>query len=67
MISRFKKNDSIKSQLQKLIERGVDVHVCPICMKGLGVEEEDLIDGAKVTNRASLFENIGGDTAVFTY
>lgn len=63
----FQENDTIKSQLQQLIERGVDVHVCPICMKGLGVQAEDLIEGAKVTTRPSLFENIGANTAVFTY
>lgn len=63
----FQENDPIKSQLQQLIERGVDVHVCPICMKGLDVQAEDLIEGAKVTTRPSLFENIGANTAVFTY
>ncbi len=63
----FGENDPIKEQLVGLIERGADVHVCPICMKALGVEEEDLIDGAQVTTRPSLFRNIGPQTAVFTY
>ena len=36
-------------------------------MKALGVEESDLIDGAKVTTRHSLFANIDANTAVFTY
>lgn len=63
----FQENNPIKLQLQMLIERGVDVHVCPICMKSLDVQAEDLIVGAKVTTRPSLFENIGATTAVFTY
>eukprot|EP00913_Durusdinium_trenchii_P005695 g5313.t1 len=51
---KFKDNDPIKEQLAKLIERGAVVHVCPICMKGLGVEKDDIIDGAKVTTRSQL-------------
>jgi predicted peroxiredoxin len=63
----FQENSPIRTQLSDLIERGVDVHVCPICMKALSVEESDLIEGAKVTTRASLFANIGSETSVFTY
>lgn len=62
-----KENQPIKTQLAELIKRGADVHVCPICMKALEVEESDLIEGAKVTTRPSLFANIGPATAVFTY
>jgi predicted peroxiredoxin len=63
----FQASSPIKTQITDLIKRGVDVHVCPICMKALGVEESDLIEGAKVTTRPGLFANIGPDTAVFTY
>ena len=63
----FQENSPLKEQLQDLIQRGVDVHVCPICMKALGVNDSDLVEGAKVTTRPSLFANIGSNTAVFTY
>ena len=63
----FQTNDPIKTQLIDLIKRGVEVHVCPVCMKALGVEDSDVLEGAKVTTRPSLFENIGSNTAVFTY
>ncbi len=63
----FQDNSPIKMQIVDLIKRGVDVHVCPICMKALGVEESDLIEGAKVTTRPALFAHIGPDTTVFTY
>ncbi len=63
----FSENEPLKAQLAALIARGVDVHVCPICMKALGVQDTDLMEGAKVTTRASLFAHIGADTAVFTY
>ena len=64
---KYGDNKPIQEQLKALIKRGADVHVCPICMKALGVEKDDLIEGAKVTTRPSLFANIGGNTAVFTY
>jgi predicted peroxiredoxin len=63
----YKDNSPIKEQLADLIERGVDVHVCPICMKAHGVEASDLMEGAKVTTRPNLFANIGPGTVVFTY
>jgi predicted peroxiredoxin len=63
----YQEDKPIKTQLADLIQRGVDVHVCPICMKALGVGESDLIEGAKVTTRSGLFANINANTAVFTY
>ncbi len=63
----FQENEPIKTQLLDLIQRGADVHVCPICMQALEIEESALIDGAKVTTRPNLFANIGPETAVFTY
>jgi predicted peroxiredoxin len=63
----FGEGTPIKQQVTALIERGADVHVCPICMQALDVEKSDLIDGAKVTTRSSLFANIGPSTVVFTY
>ena len=63
----FQEHEPIKKQLLDLIKRGADVHVCPVCMKALGIEAEDIIDGAQVTTRPKLFANIHGNTAVFTY
>lgn len=57
----------IKEMLADLIERGVEVHVCPHCMSALEVDATDLIAGARVTNREMLFSNLMGNTAVFTY
>jgi len=63
----FGSNDPIKSQLVDLIKRGADIHVCPICMKALDVNDSDVIEGAHVTTRPKLFSNIGANTSVFTY
>jgi predicted peroxiredoxin len=65
--AKFGDNDPVKQQLVKLIERGAKVHVCPICMKGLGVKDADIIEGAQVTNRGALFSAIDSNTCVFTY
>ena len=63
----FESESPIKEQLASLIDRGADVHVCPICMKALNVEEADLVEGAHVTTRPKLFATIGPNTAVFSY
>lgn len=64
---KFEGNDPIKAQLENLIARGVEVHVCPICMEAFGITAADIMQGAFVTTRPKLFANIGADTAVFTY
>ena len=63
----FKDDKTIKAQLASLIDRGAEVHVCPICMKALDVQEGDLVEGAQVTTRPKLFSTIGPGTTVFTY
>lgn len=63
----FQKDQPIKQQLETLIDRGVDVHVCPVCMAPLGIKDSDLMAGANVTTRPSLFRQIGPGTTVFTY
>jgi len=57
----------IKELLGTLIARGAEAHVCPHCMNALGVEADDLIAGAFVTNRERLFSTLGSNTVVFTY
>lgn len=64
---KYKDEPPIQEQLAKLIEDGAVVHVCPICMKALGVEKDDLVEGASVTTRAKLFDQIGANTTAFTY
>jgi sulfur relay (sulfurtransferase) complex TusBCD TusD component (DsrE family) len=57
----------IKALLTALIEKGAQVHVCPHCMNALGVEADELIAGAFVTNRDRLFSMLGTNTVVFSY
>ncbi|MBN1912121.1 MAG: DsrE family protein [Pirellulales bacterium] len=57
----------VKKLLTDLIDRGAEVHVCPHCMKALGIDAKDLLPGVQVTNREKLFANLGPNTNVFSY
>ena len=45
---------NIERMLQMVMRKGATVHLCGTCMKARGVEENDLIDGAKVGSMSSL-------------
>jgi predicted peroxiredoxin len=57
----------IRQMLSTLSNRGAEVHVCPHCMEALGVEPDDLVAGAQVTDREKLFSKLGSNTVVFSY
>ncbi|MEZ6115568.1 MAG: DsrE family protein [Pirellulaceae bacterium] len=63
----FGSEPSIRSQIEGLLQRGVQMHACPICMKGLAIDAQDLLSGIEVTTKAGLFQKIGPTTCVFTY
>lgn len=63
----YKDHPPLKQQLTDLMERGAEVHVCPVCMKDMDIKEEDLMEGAFVTSKPKLFANLGSNTVVFTY
>ena len=56
-----------KEQLKALNERGVQVHVCPVCMKDLQITDDQIIPAAFVTDKPKLFGKLGPSTIVFTY
>ena len=64
---RYGEGKSIREQLADLMKRGAEVHVCPVCMNALKVDEKDLIEGAQKTSKPKLFAHISGNTTVFTY
>ena len=63
----YKDHSPLKQQLTDLMERGAEVHVCPVCMKDMDIKEGDLMEGAFVTSKTKLFANLGSNTVVFTY
>jgi sulfur relay (sulfurtransferase) complex TusBCD TusD component (DsrE family) len=59
--------EPIKTLLANLVDRGAEVQVCPHCMEALGVQASDLIAGAVVTDRETLFAKVTANTVVFSY
>lgn len=45
---------NIERMLQGTIRKGATVHLCTTCMEARGVEQSDLVDGAKVGSMKSL-------------
>ena len=60
-------NPPIRDMLANLAARGARVLVCPHCMEVMGVHEGDLIEGAQVASRQTLFADLGPNAVVFTY
>jgi predicted peroxiredoxin len=64
---KYLEHAPLKTQLKTLKERGVELHVCPVCMKDLGIADADIISEAFVTSKPKLFAKLGADTMVLTY
>ena len=64
---KYQSHSPFIDQLKKLKSRGVELHVCPVCMKDLNITKDDVIEEAFVTDKPKLFANLGSDTMVFTY
>jgi predicted peroxiredoxin len=64
---RFEDTEPIREMLARLQQRGARILVCPSCMELTDVTEDDLLDGAAVASRESLFGKLGPDATVFSY
>jgi len=64
---RFLEHPPMIETLKKLHGRGVQLHVCPVCMKDLEIQSDAIIEEAFVTDKPKLFAQLGADTMVFTY
>lgn len=64
---KFKNHRPLKQQLMDLSGRGVQVHVCPVCMKDFEIPKDEIIPEAFVTDKPKLFGKLGPNTVVFTY
>ncbi len=63
----FGKNPPAPAMLKELIRRGAVVLVCPQCLEAMGMKKEELVDGANLASRESLFGGLGANCAVFSY
>ena len=64
---QYLEHDPFKAQIKALAEKGVEIHVCPVCMGDLKVSGDEIMEEAFVTTKAKLFAKLGADTMVFTY
>jgi len=64
---RLRDNLPLRDMLANLMKRGARVMVCPHCMGEMGVLESELVQGAEVAMRETLFAQLGPDAVVFTY
>jgi predicted peroxiredoxin len=64
---KYLEHDPLKAQIKALAAKGVEIHVCPVCMKDLEITDSEIMEEAFVTNKPKLFSKLGPDTMVFTY
>ena len=64
---RYLEHEPLKAQIKALAAKGVEIHVCPVCMKDLQITDAQIMEEAFVTTKPKLFSKLGPDTMVFTY
>lgn len=63
----YQSHAPMAQQLIKLNKRGVEMHVCPVCMGDLEIGKDQIVEEAFVTSKPKLFAKLGANTMVFTY
>jgi len=64
---KYLEHAPLKAQIKALAAKGVEIHVCPVCMKDLEITDSEIMEEAFVTSKPKLFSKLGPDTMVFTY
>jgi predicted peroxiredoxin len=59
--------DSAATQLQGLLEKGVNVHVCPSCLAAAGKSQDDVIQGVKIADKEAFFNFTEGRILTLDY
>jgi predicted peroxiredoxin len=63
----FKEFPSSRAQLARLIEKGVEIHVCPGCLKAAGKSPSDLMAGVKIAQKERFFAFTRGRVITLDY
>jgi predicted peroxiredoxin len=58
---------SSKAMIGKLLERGVEIYVCPSCLKAAGKTESDVMKGVKIANKDAFFNFTDGRILSLSY
>lgn len=59
--------DSFRFYLDKLIEYGIGVYVCPTCLKLAGYIESDLVEGVELAQKDKFFDFTEGRIITLDY
>ncbi len=57
----------LKELINNFVDSGGQIIVCPPCMKGRAISEDELIDGARVAGGAGLVEFLSDGTPCISY
>jgi len=58
---------TIKEMIQKVVDNGCQIAVCPPCAKVRGYEQEDLMEGVSIVGSAFIHERIKEGAAVMNF
>jgi predicted peroxiredoxin len=58
---------SSKTQIEKLLDKGVYIYVCPDCLKAAGKDPEDVADGVRIAKKEKLFSFTKGRILTLDY
>ena len=59
--------DSAATQLKALLEKGVDVYVCPSCLAASGKSRDDVVPGVKIADKEAFFDFTKGRILTLDY
>ena len=59
--------DSAATQLKALLEKGVNVYVCPSCLAASGKSRDDVVPGVKIADKEAFFDFTKGRILTLDY
>ena len=59
--------DSASSQIENLLEKGVNLYVCPSCLAAAGRSQEDVLEGVKIADKEAFFSFTKGRILTLDY
>jgi predicted peroxiredoxin len=63
----FSEFESFQTYLKQLMDKGVDIFVCPTCLKVAGYNPEDLMEGIQVAQKDKFFSFTKGRILTLDY
>lgn len=58
---------TMKEMIQKVVDNGCEIGVCPPCAKVRGYEQDDLLEGVKIVGSVFIHEKVKEDAAILSF